>query len=263
MKFTTAYIISWLGDKSFSKERIELLKEVASWCESKDLSVCIIAMQWEEDYYKYFSSVSWIKSDLQFPPGQARNIALNHFYSTDDDYCIILDDDTFIVRGDDIIDTARSKDIGDLISVVQEELLKIDYSDSKYHRFRYGSNAITGLFLVKNFRKWYKDEIFFNTNFVYEEGFGLVYGEDTNFCGRVIDKGYRSYQVYSSCVNGTREAHLLPSTWLNGRTWIDLIDEGHAKMHNLCKLDYKNTDFAECGAPYYVNKQTKSFKVLK
>jgi len=230
-----AYIISWLG-KEKNLERVPLLHKVVNWCKSKDLQPVIIAMQWPEKLYSEFSGVSWIKSDLQMPPGHARNIGLNHFYSTDDDYCILLDDDTYIEKGDSLIDTVKAKDIGDVITVTHSDLCYYLDSFTKHHMVKGCNHIITGCFIVRNFRKRYKQELFFNTNFVADEEIGLLYGEDVNFARRAITKGYRVYEVLSSAVNEERQAKFTDTTWRK-KPWDDIVPIGHKNMERLEKLE--------------------------
>jgi glycosyltransferase involved in cell wall biosynthesis len=237
-----AYIISWMGNKKV--DRLPMLKKSVEWCKKKDLNPCIIAMEWEEKNFKEFSEVSWVRSDLRLPPGHARNIALNHFYSTEDDYCIILDDDTWIEKGDDLIDTLRKKDMGDVLSVTHASLCYAPYHLHSYHRLKTTNHIITGCFIVKNLRKHYNDELFFNTNFVTHAERGLVYGEDVNFPQRAMTRGYKVYEVYSSSVNASRDIGQTESTWLE-KSWKEIHPEGRAEIDRLTALDNIDLNFTE------------------
>ena len=176
-------------------------------------------MEWQEEWYSQFD-VDWVKSDLKMPPGQARNIGLNHFYSGDDDYCIILDDDTFIEVNDDIIDwlqQANEKDCKDLwmISVPDVDRTKYCYERSDtHHLFRVSLRYTSGVFIVKNSRKHTKDKgLFFSPHFIQTEK-GLIYGEDGDFLIQGYENELQPWEVYSSLANKGRDRDVLPSTWL-------------------------------------------------
>jgi hypothetical protein len=201
-------------------------------------------MEWPEEAYKKFSEVKWIRSDFRMPPAHARNIALNHFYSTDDDYCLILDDDTWIAKGDDLIDTLRKKDIGDVLTVTHGNLCYAPYHLSTYHRVKTTNHIITGCFIVKNFRKRYNEELFFNTNFITHPSRGLVYGEDVNFPKRALSRGYKVYEVYSSAVNNSRNIDCTESTWLD-KPWKEINTEGQADIKKFEALDNIYLNFTE------------------
>jgi hypothetical protein len=229
MIFQRAYIISWLGDHKITLERLKNLEKTIAWCNKKNLKPCVIAMEWYDHFYSEFGDeVEFIKIPFQIPPGQARNIGINHFYSTDDDYCILLDDDSFIERGDSIIDwfqSADSESCKDLwvLSVPDQELEKSHYEPCKdAHILRPALQFTSGIFILKNVRKFTEiEELFFNPHFVIDEK-GLLYGEDGNFLVRAQYKGLQTWQVHSSLANLGRDRTLLPSTWLTEK---DIQDE--------------------------------------
>lgn len=201
MKFDKAYFISWKP----TADRLDLLETAIAWAKSKDLTVTVIAMEWEE--YSRFD-VQYIKVPFQMPPAHARNIALNHFYSTADDYCIILDDDTFIERGDDIIDLMRTIDYPDVNVVSVLEYAHTDrYEESDDHIFRIPEIFCSGVFIVKNQRK-----LFFNPMFRWENG-KLQYGEDVDFLARCWYEELGGWEVTTAVANKSRDRKETVSTW--------------------------------------------------
>ena len=203
MKFDKAYFISWKP----TRDRLDILDEAVAWAKSKDLHVCIVAMEWlDSDYSRY--DVDYMKIPYQLPPGQARNLALNHFYSTEDDYCIILDDDTFIEVGDDIIDVMRRTDYPDVNVVsVLEHCHMHRYEESDDHIFRIPGIFASGCFIVKNQRV-----LFFNPMFKWNDG-KLQYGEDVDFLCQAWYHDLGGWEVTTAVSNQSRDRSNTPSTW--------------------------------------------------
>lgn len=248
MIFDNAYIISWKP----SKERLQLLNHVVDWCESKDLNPIIIAMEWEG-----LSRCTNILVPFKLPPGQARNIGLNHFYSTDDDYCILLDDDTWIEVGDDIIDTMRAinyHDVGVVTVLDQEEERRLEFDEE--HIFRFPSMITSGVFIVKNQKK-----LFFNPAFGYKKG-KLIYGEDVNFLMRAWYEGLGGWEVTTSMVNHSRDRVVTPSTWYYKPTpksqqeIAKLLGKDFPVEKNGCGMQPSCIDM-------YINEKPKDFRVKK
>lgn len=248
MIFQRAYIISWLGNYKIALERLKYLEEIVKWCKKKNLKPCIIAMEWQDHFYEDFEGVDFIKVPFQIPPGQARNIGLNHFYSTEDDYCILLDDDSFIERGSDIIEwfqSATDEQCKDLwvLSVPDQELVKTYYEFSNTeHILRPALQFTSGVFIVKNVRKHTEvDELFFNPHFIVDDQ-GLMCGEDGNFLMRAQDKGFQAWQVHSSLANMGRDRNTLPSTWLAAESIeVEINKRGHHPGKAIGKKEFTET----------------------
>lgn len=209
MIFRQCYFISWLGD--FREERLALLYEAVTWAKSRNFNVYIIAMGWRKEDFARFSGVRFIQLPTRLPPGHARNIALNIFYGTDDDLCIILDDDTYIAEGDSIIQLLRSTPVDGIVYTVRDSRDPI--VEAKGHRFERPAQITSGVFIVRQEAK-----IFFNTEFKYYDG-TLLWGEDVNLLGRIYDRGERAYEVVTARTNKTRERDITPSTWYNNESF--------------------------------------------
>ena len=203
MVFDKAYFISWKP----TAERKDLLQEGVKWARSKNLEPVIIAMEW--DNYDRFTNVKWMKVDFQLPPAHARNLALNHFYSTEDDYCIILDDDTWIEVGDDIIDTMRRVDHSDVnvVTVLEHNKQHKLETDAEAHIFRLPEIIASGCFIVKNNR-----ELFFNASIRWM-GDTLQYGEDVDFLVKAWYLELGGWEVVTAMTNQSRDREVSGSCW--------------------------------------------------
>ena len=233
MIFKQCYFISWLG--RVREERLALLHEAVKWAQSHNFSIHIIAMQWKEEEYEQFPDIDFIKLNKRLPPGHARNIALNFFYATSDDLCIILDDDTYIAEGDSIIQLLRDRPVkGVLYSVRDSKMPRVECTRTRFERPK---QITSGVFIVRQ-----GFQLFFNTDFKYY-GNKLLWGEDVNLLGRIYDRGMQAYEVVTSRTNKTRERGITPSTWhtaedfaqterhyeINSKDFGNLVDyrEGH------------------------------------
>lgn len=238
MILNKCYFISWKP----SEERLKVLDKAVAWAKEKSLEVYIIAMDWDVPY-KY--DVKWIKMDLKLPPGAARNVALSHFYSTRDDYCIILDDDTYIETGGDIIESIRSwtkEQLSkvDVLTVLESENHHLDLQESAVcHHFYPCPKITSGVFIVKNIRKFYRDkELYFNKHFVDYQG-RLIFGEDVNFGFRTLYEGLGLWQVQTAMTNHSRDRDQLTSTWANNE---DIFHPSN-KLWNNAFIDINWKDF--------------------
>lgn len=203
MIFKQCYFISWLG--RVREERLALLHEAVKWAQSHNFSIHIIAMQWKEEEYEQFPDIDFIKLNKRLPPGHARNIALNFFYATSDDLCIILDDDTYIEEGDNIIQLLRDRPVpGDLYSVRDSKMPRVECTRTRFER---PEQITSGVFIVRQGL-----QLFFNTDFKYHNN-RLLWGEDANFLGRIYDRGMKAYEIVTSRTNKSREREITPSTW--------------------------------------------------
>ena len=181
-------------------------------------------MEWESNWYSDFANVDFIKIPFKLPPGHARNIGLNHFYSTEEDYCVILDDDTYIEEGDDLITSVQNWTLEDaenldLITVV-DPMKESNYKDNDCHSFVSCEFLTSGVFIFKNFRKHHhgKEEVWFNPQFVNTLDDGvekLIFGEDVHISNRVHYYRYGSWECTSSMANKSRLRQNTPSTWAN------------------------------------------------
>lgn len=75
---------------------------------------------------------------------KARNILLNIFYNTDDNYCLISDDDTFIN------------------SLIYENLDCVSFVNDYYKKITETYKISSSLLLLKNFKKFYNKKPYFD-----------------------------------------------------------------------------------------------------
>lgn len=211
MKFTKAYVISYISPKwtpkQFEKRKANHLKQV-EWLKAQGFDVHIFAQ-----YKPVHSGVTYLPYDGgKYLPGDARNECLKHFYSTDDDFCCILDDDIILysdkICSGNILDVIRSAD--GLLEKNISHLHPIVPAFDPYSEFlkEYGETIKTNLVLrnrphqsgqfiiLKNLKKHYNDEIYFEKNWAEPDG-SVKFGEDCVFSMKICQKGYGSYKLWN------------------------------------------------------------------
>lgn len=211
MKANRAYVISYISDKW--DDNTKLKREIAhsrqvSWLKSKGFDVYIFAQ-----YQGKHEGVTYLPYDgKRYLPGDARNQCLKHFYQTDDDYCFLLDDDIILFE-----DKVCS---GNIVDILQEADHLLDYkigimmpilpAYDPYGEFleKYGdtikSNFVlknrphmsSQFMIVKNFKKFYNQEIFFRENWCEADG-SVKFGEDAIFSLDITKLGYGSYKLWN------------------------------------------------------------------
>jgi glycosyltransferase involved in cell wall biosynthesis len=233
VKFSKVYIISWQGKRDIAPARLSLLEKNIAWCKRIGLEPTVIAMEWDDMDYRYIIGTPRIEIPHRLPPAHARNIALNLFYATDDDYVLILDDDTWIAQGDSIIRTLQGmteqEAAGlDLLTVLDSHEQSVYFRNHKNHYLCPLTIIVSGVFIVKNIPKYHTTDLFFNTRFRVTDGdrHDLMYGEDVNFGHRALMKNLGAYSVFSSCTNEHRKREITPSTWMGAITWGEMEPYG-------------------------------------
>ena len=195
MKANRAYVISYISDKwddntKLKRERAHS-RQVA-WLKSKGFDVYIFAQ-----YQGKHEGVTYLPYDgKRYLPGDARNQCLKHFYQTDDDYCFLLDDDIILfedkVCSGNIVDILQGADhlldykIGIMMPILPaydpySEFLE-KYGDTIKSNFvlKNRPHMSSQFMIVKNFKKFYNQEIFFKENWCEADG-SVKFGEDAIF----------------------------------------------------------------------------------
>lgn len=188
-----------------------MLEQAVQWAFDKDFEVTILASNWEYEDYMHFNDCQIISVPKRIPPGHMRNIALSLFYGGHDDWCIILDDDTWIATGDDIIDTIRRRtDYGNIWALSVEDEVDMPIENHRQHELKQCQQVKSGVFIVRNGLG-----VYFNPAFKYYND-KLLYGEDLNFMARCCYAGKDFRIVANAQTNLTRSRSITPSVWYNG-----------------------------------------------
>lgn len=241
MKFNNIYIISWFGDELTATKRISMHDNQLNWCHNNDLHPIVFAQHYKTEYFR--PNVEYINhygQILRF--GEARNILLKHFYNSDEDFAIFADNDCYLYEGqkyganDIFVKTMRNLDIDNFNHVdcfypinpahmpFTKDLEKNKVSDKDSWRMKPGYIA-QGFFILKNLRKHYNKEIFFDNNFVLEDR-SILPAEDQEF---PINLLHNNLSVFY-CPNLIKkdEGHNSISTWspIDKEKWRERLLNG-------------------------------------
>lgn len=221
MKINKIYYISYLGSLSSEEaiqKRLAMLDKSMAWARENGLEPVVFAQQYKESWYR--KGVTYIKSDIVLPPAAARNILLNCFYDTDDDYAFISDDDTWLETDGGLLQALRKMgeidSFGlDLVLPLRDEDVDEEY-ESITDRFTFvrANKHGVGIVLLKNLRKYHSLTLFYNNNYKWDDG-GLICGEDTNLLNQAKNR-FNLGVWHSTCMISNREKFDADceSTWL-------------------------------------------------
>ena len=229
MLINKIYIISWFGkrdDSALRSKRQELHLKQIKWCQSHDLEIIVYAQDYDED--DYVDGVTYIKNvgDIR-PPGHARNKLLEHYYETDDDFCIFADNDCVLYDlpqhkdSIDFTERLRELDIKDFAEIglivplnpartaFSQDIGKAAYTDN--YTFRRTSRVGGGFMYIKNMKKYANvtplyDEVIFG----FKDG-ELLPGEDSDFAYSLWQMGHGSYSTIHAILNEYGRNY---STWI-------------------------------------------------
>jgi hypothetical protein len=185
------FIISWLGNSEIKEYRKEKHRQQIKWAQDNGLDVHICAMDYNEEDYE--SGPLYYNLEKS-PPAKARNHLLEYFYSTDDDYCIIADNDAVFknLSDFDFLEKFNSEafienNIGIFtpLNPIRMPFNKV-YQERKTfydNNFVFEKNTHTkgSLYFCLNFRKHSDTPLYFDSHFENYTENGIIPMEDVDF----------------------------------------------------------------------------------
>lgn len=226
-QFNKMYIISWFGDNEHSTKRYEIHKRQLEWCFGASLTPVVLAQNYKDD--QYTDNVEYIKHQgTVLKALQARNVLLNTFYDSDDDFAVFADNDCYLYSGekyganDKFAEIIRNTPFENFKNV--DMLIGLDPSTSPFTKdlelnkkndetaWRLLPGFIAdGFFILKNLKKHHNKEIYFDENFIKEDG-SIIACEDQDFPIQMI---FQNMGVFF-CKNLIRKDDAATSsTWNN------------------------------------------------
>jgi len=234
-KFNKMYIISWFGENEHVSKRIQIHDRQLTWAFDNDLVPHVLAQNYEDSYYR--DNVVYTKHNGKVLKAlEARNILLKEFYNSDDDYALFADNDCYFYTGkkyganDIFVKTMRNIPLENLRNI--DMIIAIDPStspfskdleenkkkDETHWRFVPGYIA-SGLFILKNLKKHYNKELYFDTDFIKEDG-SIIACEDQEFPIQLI---HNNMGVFV-CKNIIRKEEAASTS-----TWNNNVEQRRAK----------------------------------
>jgi hypothetical protein len=212
MKLTTVRINSYFGDNpELQKIRIEAHKKQLDFWQSRGYKIVVYAYRYEDEWFE--PNVRYITTppDKKVLIAAARNILLEDFYNSNEDFSFFLDNDAILyadkqhLDGNDFLTVFNKTDINDLNHVdcfgpVDPRQLPFSefnkrnadmLSDNLYFELIPGIKGT--MFCLKNLNKFYGKKIFMDDErFPVGQG-EVVASEDRHFAANLLWNGFGNY----------------------------------------------------------------------
>lgn len=227
------YIISWFGNDDIRSQRAEYHKKQLAWAKSQGLAIYVVAQQYQK--HEYDSEVTYL--DYTLPegvkvllPAEARNVCLRHFYKSNANFAIMADNDAVLYDKEQHCD---SKDFVETFNKVDPlELTGVDLflpinparvpftKEHKDNRDTYNNHFVfkrategKGSFaVIKNFKKFYNNEIYYDEKSFMTSDRKIIPHEDTDFLMSVYENGYSGFMCKNIVLRELAYANDV-STW--------------------------------------------------
>lgn len=225
MQFNKIYIISYLGqDDETIQNRMRMHRNQLDFANRQKLNAVVLSQNYKREYYQTDATyIDHYGHVLRF--GEARNILLEHFYNSDDDYAVFADNDCYLYQGqkyghnDVFADTFRNIPLRnlehiDLFTALNPKnvpFTKDLENNARLYQTHWSfvpAYIAQGLFVLKNLKKFYNTEIYFDNAFVKPDR-SILACEDQDFPIQIIHKGYGTYM----CKNIIMKDESTTSTW--------------------------------------------------
>lgn len=216
MKIDTVYIISWFGKDSVREKRKEIHLRQLKFFKECNMKIVVYAQEYKDDEFQ--EGVEYIINDGKLKlPGHARNVLLEKFYNSDQDFAVFADNDSILYFGDkykygdgaDIFSELERtpienfKNVGGMVPInsINEGYIKESTENIEVYKDFFilkKSTACKGsLMFLKNIKKHHGKEIYF-IEMVDHEG-NYACGEDTFHPLQLIKEGLWFYSL-RNCV---------------------------------------------------------------
>ena len=205
------YIISYLPDDWDDKQarKVAHLKQLKSIkATTPNAKIYIIAQNYKEEDYIVDPQIIYYKYG-KLGAMKARNTALNHFYNSNYDFCILNDDDTVI----NPTETAKNfflelenntEKFTDFDIIWSRDMIHHPFQPSElpelnnYNNnwvFNYCLTAVWHYAVVRNFKKFYNKEEYQDESVDPTKGNGY---DDADFCYYLHSQGYKIWKTLNA-----------------------------------------------------------------
>lgn len=198
------YIISYLPDEpKLRQTRLKYHTRQLNWLRnwSNDLYITVCAQNYQPHELQTQLVDRYIEKD-KLSPSKARNVLLQEFYQSDEDWCLFLDDDSILYDNENHPDTPQFIEkffIYDLENVdvfwpidpsrwPTAQLNAIGQLDDWYKLVGV-DHLKTSFWFIRNFKKFYNEELYFDES--------MSHGEDGEFALRLLTNNKSLYQIYN------------------------------------------------------------------
>lgn len=217
------YIISYFGDDRRDR-RVQIHRDQLTWAHQQGLDVYVVQQQY--DAADYDPNVTYIGDNQLRSPGGARNVALRHFYESEQDWAIFADNDSTAldtVEGQNWIETFESIPYERLSRVECfqpvnggrtpfNKRIRDDLKTYQNNLWFDRTPILKGSFFVlKNLGKHHNVRIFQEEEWICDPDSNAKIGmEDTRFGLELWQAGFSNYMLWNAKLNERG-----PSTWID------------------------------------------------
>lgn len=223
MIFDRCYIISYRAPKWSDEEwnkRHSKHKFQVEYFKSKGLDIYVFAQFYDEkDKIEGVTYLEW--NGERHLPGEARNVCLKHFYESEQDFMLMLDDEITILekvynkshedginfikefQKMDIVDFKNIDVFGTLLPTRDAYGLTFEENKTEFQNswvFKRRPHLCGQAVFLKNLKKYYDKEMYFPENWKTEDGDVLI-GEDQAFSINLQLNGFNSFQLQNIVLN--------------------------------------------------------------
>ena len=200
-------VISYLPDDSKRTKRLQASRTQIEWLHKlfNNEKILVIAQNYNDTDYLDDPLVEYIKYDKGIGAGNARNVILKNFYSSDKDWLFICDDDTILDNKYsyqnfiyDMVNNPDKFDGIDAISAIEPEYTAYkknnfeDKANLTHYKFTPRElNCGSATSFMRNIRKYYGKEVYYN-NILADKSEGL---EDVEFLLNWVLDGLTWYKM--------------------------------------------------------------------
>ena len=230
MKLTTAYIISWFGLDDVKQKRQQYHANQLAWCSQQQLQAHVLAQEYANS--DYAPQVIYTKNTgaLMFP-GTARNKLLEHFYNSDQDYAVFADNDSILHSGEQHCDSKNFIELFRTISLEKlgsvDALFPVNPANQPFNKtyqenqqlfadnlvFRRSTAVKGSWFILKNLKKFYGQELYYDQASFTDSRGKMIGGEDIDFGLQMLKNNMGVYQCQNIIL---KELGHTVSTWTQG-----------------------------------------------
>ena len=196
-----AFIISWFGDLLVKEKRKLFHQNQIDWLLSYNAKILIYAQEYKKEDFIIHPNIEYIEGPCRHP-GEARNILLQHFYNSQDDFGLFLDNDAILdPKHQDGLNFLSNFNFNKLVENnihcfqainPGKEPFNKNHSDNKTlfnsnWLFKRHLDLKTTLFGLLNLKKLYGKELYFNP--IYKP-----FGEDIDFALQLVHNGFKIFK---------------------------------------------------------------------
>lgn len=198
-------IISYLpNDVELRSKRLDKHQRQLELFKTLNVPIYIVAQNYKQEELSKIPGINYYCIDRGIGPANARNVMLQTFYNSNEDFMMLCDDDMVFYDYYNIRDffeelkTNPNKFLNDLDYIRGIMASQVPFKESVYaqrlnltHYVFEDKNTIgtTALAILKNFKKYYNKEIYY-TDLDVSEGNGY---EDKDFCCQLKLNGIKTH----------------------------------------------------------------------